>query len=51
MSEERKALIERLAEKFVSLEDSEKSFVAGYMAGKEEECSKWERKQATAAIA
>lgn len=44
MSEEKKEMVERLAQKFVSLPDAEKSFVAGYMAGKEEERAKWEKK-------
>lgn len=35
--EERKEMVERLAEKFVSLKAPEKSFIAGYMARVEEE--------------
>lgn len=52
MSEEKKEMVERLAQKFVSLPDSEKSFIAGYMARAEEEREKWEKKEmAVAAIA
>lgn len=46
--DERIEMVDRLANKFVSLPDSEKNFIAGYMAGKEEERSKWERQQDTA---
>lgn len=51
MSEEKKEMVERLAQKFVSLPDAEKSFVAGYMAGKEEERAKWEKKGLAVATA
>lgn len=51
MSEEKREMVERLTQKFVTLPDSEKSFIAGYMAGKEEERAKWERKELTIATA
>ena len=44
--EERKEFIEKLIKKFKKLPESEKSFVAGYMAGKEEERAKWKKKMA-----
>lgn len=43
--EERKEMIERLAEKFESLPDSEKSFIAGYMARAEEENARREQRK------
>lgn len=46
--EERKAMVERIAMKFVSLQDTEKSFVAGYMARAEEENGNHKKKAATA---
>ena len=46
MAEKQKKLIEKLTEKFVSIQgDSEKSFVAGYLVGLEEERSKWEKRK------
>ena len=42
-SNELKKQLERMAVKFTQLNDSEKSFIAGYIAGKEEERKK--RKQ------
>lgn len=41
---ERKETVERIAEKFASLPDSQKSFIAGYMARVEEEHAERERK-------
>ncbi len=38
--EERKDTVERIAEKFKSLQDNEKSFIAGYMARAEEESAR-----------
>lgn len=43
--EERKETVERLAEKFASLSESEKSFIAGYMARAEEECANGRKKE------
>lgn len=48
MSKEKKEMVERLVQKFMSLPDSEKSFIAGYMARAEEEREKWEKRQVTA---
>lgn len=48
---EKKQMIERMTKKFVALPDAEKSFVAGYMAGKEEERAKWQKKEETAITA
>lgn len=47
--EEKNEMVERLAQKFVSLPDSEKSFIAGYMARAEEESGRWEKKEAAVA--
>jgi len=35
--ENRKEMIERIAKKFVMLQETEKPFIIGYMVGKEEE--------------
>ena len=43
--EERKEMVERLAEKFASLPDSEKSFIAGYMARAEEENARQQQRK------
>lgn len=46
MADKQKKLIEKLTEKFVAIQgDSEKSFVAGYLVGLEEERSKWEKRK------
>ena len=42
--EEKKAMIERLAEKFTTMDTEDKSFIVGYMTGKEEERLKWEKR-------
>ena len=42
MSEEKKELLVEIAEKFKELDDTGKAFIAGYMAGKQDEK---ERKQ------
>lgn len=44
--DERKDTVERIAEKFATLQDTQKAFVAGYMARAEEEDAS--RKKATA---
>ena len=46
--EERKALIEEMAEKFTGLDDDAKSYIAGYMAGKQEERQRWEQRTVAA---
>lgn len=49
--DERKQLIEAMAEKFTGLEENDKSFIVGYMTGKQEERQQWERKEAAVATA
>lgn len=50
--EEKKMMIERMAKKFTGMDTEDKSFIVGYMTGKEEERLKWEQtKTAVAAIA
>ncbi len=44
----RKELIESMAEKFVLLPESDKAYIAGYMAGIQEERAKWEKRQQAA---
>lgn len=41
--EKKREMIERVAEKFVLLPESDKTFIAGYLVGKEEERAKWEK--------
>lgn len=43
MGETKEAIIERTAEKFTELPESEKSFVAGYVAGTEYQRSQQEK--------
>ena len=40
MSEEKKELLVGIAEKFKELDDTGKAFIAGYMAGKQDEKEK-----------
>lgn len=40
--DERKEMIENIAERFTQMDDVDKSYIAGYMAGKQEERQKWE---------
>ena len=51
----KKEMVEGIAEKFLLLPESDKSFIAGYLTGKEEERARWqqeqERKQAAAVTA
>lgn len=42
---ERKKLIEAMAEKFTGLEENDKSFIVGYMTGRQEERQRWEQRQ------
>jgi hypothetical protein len=37
-----KEIIENIAEQFAMMDDTDKSYIAGYMAGKQEERQKWE---------
>lgn len=41
---ERKENVENIAEKFIKLDDLDKSYIMGYMAGKQEERQKWEKR-------
>ena len=50
-NDERKKLLEEMAETFVGLDDGDKRYIAGYMAGKQEERQKWEQKELAAAMA
>lgn len=47
--EEKKKLIERIAEQIVALPEESKPFVMGYMVGKEEERQKWQKNSTPAA--
>ena len=47
---ERKDMIERIAERFGEMDDADKSYIVGYMAGKAEERQKWEKKGATETV-
>ena len=46
--DERKETVERIAEKFASLQENEKSFIAGYMERAEEECATRKKEPAVA---
>lgn len=43
--EERNKMIENVAEQFAELDETDKSYVAGYLVGKHEERQKWEKQQ------
>ncbi len=43
-----KEMIENIAERFTQMDDVDKSYIAGYMAGKQEERQKWEQQGKTA---
>lgn len=45
--DERKEMIENIAERFTQMDDVDKSYIAGYMAGKQEERQKWEQQGKT----
>ena len=47
----KREMIENVAEKFLLLPDSDKSFIAGFVLGKEEERAKREREKKQAAVA
>lgn len=49
--EERKRMIEEIAVKFIGLEEKDKSFIVGYMTGKQEERQQCEKKEKIAATA
>ncbi len=44
--EEKKELLADMAEKFTGLSEADKSYIVGYMAGKQEERQQWEQKAA-----
>lgn len=44
MTEDKKKILERASEKFLSLDEESKNFIAGYMTGIQEERAKWEQK-------
>ena len=46
--DERKEMIENIAERFTQMDDDDKSYIAGYMAGKQEERQNWEQQGQTA---
>jgi hypothetical protein len=43
--EERKERIENMAEKLMEMDDADKCYISGYMAGKQEERQRWEQKE------
>lgn len=45
--DERKEMIENIAERFTQMDDADKSYIAGYLVGKEEERQKWEQQRKT----
>lgn len=48
LKDERKEMIENIAERFTQMDDADKSYIAGYLVGKEEERQKWEQQRKTA---
>ncbi len=51
MNEKKEFIIKNIAEKFVEMDDADKSYIAGYMAGKQEERQKWEQRKEQIATA
>lgn len=49
--DERKQMIEEMAEKFTGLKENDKSFIVGYMTGRQEERQRWEQRQGAVATA
>jgi hypothetical protein len=49
--EEKKEMIINIAEKLTALDDIDKSYLVGYMAGKTEERQKWVQREAAKASA
>ena len=49
--DERKKLIEAMAEKFTGMDAEDKSFIVGYMTGRQEERQRWEQRQEAVATA
>lgn len=48
LKDERKERVKRIAEQFTEMDDADKSYIAGYMAGKQEERQRWEQRKETA---
>jgi hypothetical protein len=46
--EERKKLIEAMAEKFIGMDAEDKALIVGYQLGKQEERQRWELKESRA---
>lgn len=42
---EKKKKVESIAERFMQLDDKDMAYVTGYIAGKQEERQKWERRK------
>lgn len=51
MNERKEFIVKNIAEKFVEMDDADKSYIAGYMAGKQEERQKWEQRKEQIATA
>ena len=51
MNEKKEFIVKNIAEKFVEMDDADKSYIAGYMAGKQEERQKWEQRKEKIATA
>lgn len=51
LKNEKKEMVENIAEKFKEMDSEGKSYIAGYMAGKQEERQKWERRTKETAVA
>lgn len=51
LKDERKERIKSIAEQFTEMDDADKSYIAGYMAGKAEERQKWEQRRKAVATA
>lgn len=49
--DERKERVKSIAEQFTEMDDADKSYIAGYMAGKAEERQKWEQRKEQVATA
>lgn len=48
--DERKEMIEKIAKGFTEMDDADKSYIAGYMVGKQEERQKWEKQKKEPAV-
>ncbi|MDO4331785.1 MAG: hypothetical protein Q4C58_03765 [Eubacteriales bacterium] len=51
LKNERKELVKNIAEKFTEMDDTDKSYIAGYLAGKQEERQRWEQRKEQVATA